>query len=140
MTDDTYTKPLPDLDDAEMAPYWEATRQHRLTAQRCDSCGTLRYPALPICDHCLHEGSTWVDVSQQGTVWSYVVYHRAFHPSFQDDLPYVVLMVVNDDGLRFTSLLDGPREGLAVGSPVEAVFADETPRFTALKWRLGRAG
>lgn len=138
MSENTYTKPVPDVADPEMAPYWQATQEHRLTAQRCESCGTLRYPALPICDTCLHEGASWVDVSQKGIVWSYIVYHRAFHPGFQEDLPYVVLIVENEEGVRFTSLLSGPRDGLEVGSPVEAVFEEATPEFTALKWRLIR--
>ncbi len=136
MSENGHTKPIPNMDDPDMAPFWRATREHRLTAQRCESCGTLRYPALPICDFCLHEGATWVDVSQQGTVWSYVVYHRALHPGFSDDVPYVVMVVENEDGLRFTSMLSGARDGLRVGSRVEAVFEGTTPQYTALKWRL----
>ena len=134
-----YLKPVPDLGDPDMRPFWEATRSHRLTAQRCANCGTLRFPALPICDVCLDEGFQWVDVSTVGIVWSYVVYHRAFHPGFAPDVPYVVAIVENDDGLRFTGMIIGPREKVEIGNRVEAVFEDATAQFTMVKWALSDA-
>lgn len=138
MTGAAYAKPVPDLDDPDMGPFWSATREHRLVAQRCGSCGALRFPALPICDRCLDEGSQWVDVSTRGTIWSYVVYHRAFHPGFAPDVPYVVAIVENDDGLRFPGTVVGERPKVEIGAPVEAVFEDATERFTMLKWALTR--
>lgn len=131
-----YAKPIPDLDDPDMRPFWQATLRHRLTAQRCGHCGTLRFPALPICDTCLDERVEWVDVSTSGTIWSYVVYHRAFHPGFEPDVPYVVAVVENDDGLRFTGTVVGPRDRIEVGSRVTAVFEDATEDFTMVKWTL----
>jgi uncharacterized OB-fold protein len=129
-----YTKPIPNLDDPDMRPFWDATYEHRLVSQRCDNCGTLRFPPLPICDTCLHEGAEWVDVSKQGTIWSYVVYHRAFHPGFEADVPYVVAIVQNDDGLSFPGMVLGPRDAVEVGHRVSAVFQDATAEFTMLAW------
>ena len=37
MTDQLYNKPIPKLDDPDMAPFWAAAREGRLTAQRCTS-------------------------------------------------------------------------------------------------------
>jgi uncharacterized OB-fold protein len=136
MSESTYPKPIPDLEDPDMGPFWQAARQQRLTAQRCTSCRTLRFPALPICDTCLELGFEWEDVSTDGTIWSYVVYHRAFHPGFADDLPYVVAIVENADGLRFVGNVVGPRENVEVGSKVKAVFDAVTPEFTMVKWAL----
>ena len=76
------------------------------------------------------------DVSTEGTIWSYVVYHRAFHPGFKDELPYVVAIVENADGVRYTGRVVGRREDVSVGAKVHAVFADETPEFTLVKWEL----
>lgn len=136
MTESTYTKPIPDLDDPDMGPFWKAARDGRLTAQRCTNCDTLRFPALPICDTCLELGFSWVDVSPSGTIWSYVVYHRAFHPGFKDDVPYVVAIVENDEGLRFVGNVIGERVDVKVGSAVTAVFDAVTPEFTMVKWAL----
>lgn len=134
MTTAPYPKPLPDLDDPDWAPFWAATREGRLTAQRCGSCGTLRFPPLPICDTCLGEEARWEDVATTGTVWSYAVYHRAFHPGFAGEIPYVVAIVENEDGLRFTGTVVGDRDRVAVGVPVTAVFDPVTPEVTLVKW------
>lgn len=138
MNPDPSTKPLPDLSDPDWAPFWACLREHRLTAQQCSACGKLRFPPLPICDACLEEASEWREVSENGLVWSYVVYHRAFHPAFADEVPYVVAIVENHDGLHFTGNIVGDRYGLAVGVPVTAVFDPVTPEVTLLNWRLSR--
>jgi uncharacterized protein len=136
MTDQPYNKPIPKLDDPDQGPFWAAARSRRLTAQQCTSCLSLRFPGLPICPTCWERGSSWVDVSTEGTIWSYVVYHRAFHPGFAGELPYVVAIVENTDGVRYTGRVIGRREDVAVGAKVRAVFADETPEFTLVKWKL----
>ena len=132
----SYQKPIPNLTDPDMGPFWDALRAHRLQAQRCTHCGVYRFPALPICPTCLEEGADWVDISTTGTIWSYVVYHRAFHPGFEADVPYVVAIVENEEGLRFTGRVIGPRAGVEVGRRVSAIFSDETPEFTMLHWEL----
>ncbi|HEY4226475.1 MAG TPA: OB-fold domain-containing protein [Pseudolysinimonas sp.] len=134
MATNEYTKPIPNLDDPDMKPFWAATREHRLTAQRCTHCGILRFPALPICDRCLDEGMEWVDVSTRGIVWSYVVYHRAFHPGFADQIPYVTAIVENEDGVRYTGRVLTPAAAVDVGTEVEAVFEDATAEFTMVHW------
>lgn len=136
MTTSDYLKPLPDLSDPDMGPFWAAAREHRLTAQRCANCSELRFPALPICPLCWELESTWVNVAPEGTIWSYVVYHRAFHPGFAEEIPYVVAIVESDDGVRYTGRIVGPREDVAVGGRVRAVFVDETEDFTLVKWEV----
>ena len=136
MTAEAYNKPVPKLDDPDQGPFWAAAREHRLTAQQCTSCLSLRFPGLPICPTCLERGFSWVDVSTEGTIWSYVVYHRAFHPGFASELPYVVAIVENADGVRYTGRVIGRREDVSVGAKVRAVFADETPEFTLVQWEL----
>jgi uncharacterized protein len=136
MTGKSYTKPIPKLDDADMGPFWAAAREHRLTAQRCTGCSTLRFPALPICPACLERGVQWVDVSTEGMIWSFATYHRAFHPGFKDELPYVVAIVENADGVRYTGRIAGPRKGLAIGARVRTRFVDEADAFTLPMWEL----
>lgn len=131
-----YTKPVPDVDDPDMGPFWEGTRDHLLLAQRCTACATLRFPAVPICGACLDEGSEWVGVTPAGSIWSYAIYHRAFHPGFAPDVPYVVAIVETPEGVRYPGMVIGPRDDLAVGAPVRAVFHDATERFTMVHWEL----
>lgn len=136
MTDEPYNKPVPKLDDPVQGPFWAAAREHRLTAQKCGNCGALVFPGLEICPACWERELAWIDVSTEGSIWSYVVYHRAFHPGFKDELPYVVAIVENTDGVRYTGRVVGRREDVSVGAKVRAVFADETPEFTLVKWEL----
>ena len=136
MTEQTYSKPIPNVNDPEMGPFWQAARQHRLTAQHCTSCGAWNFPALPICPGCLEQTLQWDDVPQEGTVWSFATYHRAFHPGFKGDLPYVVVLVETAVGITLPGLLVGPRDGLAVGAKVKASFVDATDEFTLPAWEL----
>jgi uncharacterized OB-fold protein len=133
-----YTKPLPDADDPDMRPFWAATRDGRLTAPRCRACGRLRWPPTPVCGACLSEDTDWVDVSSHGTIWSYAVYHRAFHPGFRAEVPYVVAVVEVPDGPHFVGNLVGARDGLAVGAQVTAVLEAVTPEMNLVKWRLAQ--
>jgi uncharacterized OB-fold protein len=136
MSESTYNKPIPNVDDPDMGPFWSRAREHELTAQKCGSCGDLRFPALPICPSCWELGFDWVPVSQKGTIWSYAVFHRAFHPGFKDELPYVVGIIENEDGVRYTGRILGPRDKMEVGAQVQAVFLDATDTFTLPQWRL----
>jgi uncharacterized protein len=107
------------------APFWEATRRHRLILQRCDSCGRFRHYPQYLCPHCLSDGWTWVESRGAGTVYSYAVTHRAFHPSWVDRVPYAVVTVTLDEGVRMVSDLDPDDTArVAVGSPVEVYFED----------------
>ena len=62
--------------------------------QRCGRCRYVRWPIAPLCPECLSAESTWSEVRPTGTLWSYVVYHRALSPAFADEVPYAVGLVV----------------------------------------------
>ena len=129
-------KPLPDLTDKATAAFWRNTHAGRLTAPRCTHCTYLLWPPEVVCPECQHTEFAWEDVPTRGTLWSYAVYHRAFHPGFKDEIPYVVGIVETEDGVRYTGRIDGTREAMAVGAAVEAVFVDESEAFTLPRWRL----
>jgi uncharacterized OB-fold protein len=78
----------------------------------------------------------WREISGRGELWSYAVYHRAFHPGFADDLPYAVGAVQLDDGPRVVARLDAPLDRITVGARVHAVYDDVTPEVTLLRWAL----
>lgn len=135
----TYTKPLPDVDDPLTAPFWAASREGRLVAQRCAQCGYLRWPPGPVCNECLAPGGTWTELSPTGTLYSYAEYHRALDPAFADDVPYTVGLVELDDGPRMYGLMRSPVTTADVGARVRAVFEPATPEVTFVHWRLTSA-
>ena len=102
-------------------PYWDAAREGRLVLQCCSGCGTLRhYPRL-LCSTCYCAAVTWRDASGRGTVHSWTVAHHAFHAGFVPDLPYTLVTVDLQEGVRALGRWKGERPP-AIGMPVSGAF------------------
>ena len=130
----TYTKPLPKIDE-RTKPHWEGNAVHELRVQRCDDCGTMRFPASRWCAHCLGEKTSWQKVSGKGKIWSWCVFHRAYFKGFESDVPYAVALVELDEGPKMYSNLVGiPREAIRIGMRVRAVFDKVTDDVTLVKF------
>jgi hypothetical protein len=106
--------PLP-APDADSAPFWAACREGHLAAQRCPNCGRFRWPPMEFCPFCHHHGGEWTTLPGSGVVRSFVVVHRAFDPTFADDVPYVVAHIALD-GADAVTLIGNVR-----AEPVDAV-------------------
>ena len=132
-----YEGPLPEP-TLESQPYWDGLREHRLLLQCCSSCGLTRHYPRPMCSECHSMECTWAEASGRGTVHSWTVTHHPFHPAFKQSLPYILVTVDLEEGVRLQSQLRGTQEGdLRLGLPVEVVFealtADVTlPFFRAI--------
>ncbi len=117
--------PVPDPDSA---PYWEACREHRLTAQRCAGCGCFRWPPTGVCSHCQQRGGEWTTLRGTGTVASYVVAQRAIHPAFAEQVPYTIAYVAldeaPDDLVIVSNLIDVPWKDVHIGMRVQVTFED----------------
>jgi len=125
---------LPATDQPLTAPFWQAAKKHVLTAQKCLDCGDLRYPALEICPRCWSTNQDWVEISPNGTLWSYVVYHRALDPSKKNEIPYVVGRVQTDDGPVFTVRLDVTPEDAEVDMRLTASWDDADDEVTLVRF------
>ncbi|MEU6422902.1 Zn-ribbon domain-containing OB-fold protein [Streptomyces spiralis] len=136
--------PTPDRDSA---PWWRALADHRLTLQRCDTCGLRRWAPRAMCSGCGGFTWSWETAGGRGTVASWTVSHRAFLPG--RPTPYVVLLVRLEEGedLILPGGWDGPADGtgLRVGLPVVAGYhdletaagaeeADDAERASLLVW------
>lgn len=131
-----YNKPLPLLND-ENRPFWKACRAGRLTMQQCAKCAHIRFPISPFCPRCLSNEFSWSDLSGRGTVFSFIVFHQAYHAGFKEELPYNVALVQLDEGPRmFSNIVDAPNEKVQVGDLVQAVFVEVTPEITIPRFRL----
>ncbi len=128
--------PLPDVTDPLTALFWKAAREHRLIVQRCPCCEALQWPPKPNCTACLSDlgKADWTEIAQTGRVWSFLVYHRAFHPGFVDRVPYNVAMVRLDAGPMFISNVTGDND-LRVGDRVTAAFEPENGEATLVRFR-----
>jgi hypothetical protein len=91
---------IPPDEDADSAWWWDSLRRGALMLPRCQDCKTHFFPPMPGCPHC---GSTELGAepaSGRGTIYSWVVVHRALDPVFADDVPYTILTVDLDEGPR----------------------------------------
>jgi hypothetical protein len=61
-------------------------------------------------------------VSGRGTVHTYTVVHRAFHPWFVERVPYVVALVDLDEGPRLMTNIVAEPETVAIGTRVDVTF------------------
>ncbi|GGR50097.1 putative OB-fold protein/acyl dehydratase [Streptomyces netropsis] len=108
------------------AGFWEGVAAHKLLFQRCDACGTSRFPWLPGCGGCGSPEWTAVEASGAGTVHSYVVMHHPPFPAF--DPPYAVALVELAEGVRMISNITGvAADRVRIGMPVTLEFLRVAP-------------
>jgi uncharacterized OB-fold protein len=123
-------EPVTQLDEE----FWEQCAQKRLCFQRCTSCDTWRHLPRSMCAQCGSTDWEWAESSGRGRVYSWSISHQAMHPAFADDVPYAVLIVELEEGVRMVSGLRGlPLDQLELGLPVEAFFEDD-PDSPRVPW------
>lgn len=137
MNEPSLDKPLPDP-SPDSQPFWDGLREHRLVLQKCTDCGKIRHYPRPVCDGCYSMDHTWHEATGRGVIYSWIVCHHAFHPGFKRDLPYTLLTVEMDEGVRIVGRAEGiPDDALEVGLPVQLGYEDgpdvTLPTFSAIK-------
>jgi hypothetical protein len=128
MTDNTAPKPIrPNITDVNR-PFWDGCSRGELLIQRCSSCAQLRYPATPVCPTCLSSESKWERVSGAGKVFSFAVFHRAYHPAWEGKVPYNVSLVELDEGpMMLSNVVGVDNATLKIGQPVQVAFEQIDP-------------
>jgi uncharacterized OB-fold protein len=129
------SKPVPTV-TPDMAGFFEGARRGQLMVQKCEGCGTLRFPAYEICSNCLSTRATWVPVSGRGEIYSYNVMHQVYHPGFAAEVPYAVVVVKLAEGPKVVSNLVGvdPHQ-IRIGMPVEVTFEKMSDEVMLPKFR-----
>jgi uncharacterized OB-fold protein len=127
--------PLP-VPDEDSAPFWDYCRKGELQAQRCTSCGRLRYPPRPTCPQCGSTDIEWQQLSGRGKVFTYAVSHQAVHPALEGRVPFTTLVVELDEGVRMTSNLVEGSPAIEIGTPVEVVFEKATDEITLPRFKV----
>ena len=116
-------RPLPHPSELTQ-PFWDATKDHKLVMQRCSNCNDWVWLPQPVCRRCLTPTLEWTPTSGKGTIYTYVVMHRATAPTFES--PYTIAVVELDEGARFlTNIVDIAPADVKIGMPVEVKFNDQ---------------
>ena len=130
-----YEKPLP-KPNADTRPFWEGCQENQLRFQKCRHCDHIRWPPSFICPKCHSSDTEWIVASGKGMIYSYVVYHVAFHPAFENDLPYVTAVVKLAEGpYILTNIVGCDPSALKCDMPVEVVWDDTSQEFSLPKFK-----
>lgn len=133
--------PAPTRDGLD-APFWDALREERLVAQRCEDCGRWQWGPEWICHRCLGDRLRFDPLESGARIYSYERVWHPVHPALQEQGPYLVVLVEfpEADGIRMVgNLLGDPGQPVVIGAAVDPVFEhhpDADPPYTLLQWRL----
>ena len=119
-------KPEPAI-TPETKPFWDAAKNKEFMLVKCVDCGFYRNPVSITANICPGCGSrkhgAWVKASGKGKVHTYTAVHRTFHPAFEKELPYILVIVELDEGPRFlANMRDITPDEMKLDMPVEVVF------------------
>lgn len=121
---DRKPKPLPAPDELTR-PYWEAAKQHQLVIQRCRDCGYFNHPPRTACDACQSQQLAFSPVSGKGSIYSFSVMHQQNIAGFEEQTPYLNIVVELDEQPRLFMVANLPgteRAAVQIGGRVEVYF------------------
>jgi uncharacterized OB-fold protein len=119
-------KPIPVADDLT-SPFWDAAKEHRLVVQRCGSCGYYNHPPRPYCDACIAQEMRFEPVSGRGTVYSFTVMHQRDVAGFEEEAPFINIVVELAEQPRLlmvSNLALSERAKVKIGAAVEVYFEE----------------
>jgi hypothetical protein len=77
-----------------------------------------------------------IEAIGKGKVYTYAVYHQAYQPGFENELPYVTAVVELEEGPHFLSNIVGCRpDEVKCDMPVQVVWEDITEEFSLPKFK-----
>ena len=119
-------KPGPEPDPLT-EPFWEAARRGRLVIQRCGGCRRfIHYPRV-VCPSCLSHDLAFEEASGRGSIYSFTWAHRPAGRAFADALPYLVVLVELEEGVRLMTTIPGADpDAVVVGAPVHLLRFEPT--------------
>ncbi len=116
-------------------PMWDSIKARAMALQKCPSCSTMRYPPSPCCPKCLNMDAAWTPLKGQGTILSWVIFHRKYFDDFPP--PYNAIAVRLEEGpIMISNLVGDEPEGSWIGRAVEICYTDTgvrvVPQFRLL--------
>lgn len=102
---------------SEPHPYRAGLQAGVLRYQRCAACGAAQTGTRDACSGCGGTRLGWHDAAGRGTVHALTVVHRAPSEAFAALVPYTLVLVDLDEGVR---VMAHGTPGLAIGQRVAA--------------------
>jgi uncharacterized protein len=127
--------PLPFIEDPDVAGFWQAARERRLTVAVCASCEAVIHLPMAACPDCSGSDVEWRSATGLGTVHTYTRVEHQVHPGFPT--PYTVVVVELDD-YPTVHLIGAMDDKPNIGDQVRVRFDDVTDEITLPQWELAR--
>ncbi len=124
----TTLRPQPRFPEPDSQPFWEATKQHKLTYQTCNACKKVVFPSRHHCTNCGSQDTSRHESKGRGTVYTFSVVMQSRHPAFKDLGPYAVAYIDLDEGFRMMSNVMGvkdPVKEIRFGMGVKVRWEDQ---------------
>jgi uncharacterized protein len=131
-------KPIPVADDLT-SQFWDAAKEHRLVVQRCGSCGYYNHPPRPYCDACTAQEMRFEPVSGRGTVYSFTVMHQRDVAGFEEEAPFINIVVELAEQPRLlmvSNLSLSERAKVKIGAAVEVYFEERGEGVAIPQFRI----
>ncbi len=132
-----YNKPVP-VPQVESDFYWEKCKEHELWLRYDNDAQQAYFYPRDISPITFSRNTTWIQASGKATLYTYAIVHRAPHPGFVGDVPFVTAMVELEEGpiMPTNIVMDDPTpEKLQIGMALEVVFEDITDEISLPKFQ-----
>jgi uncharacterized OB-fold protein len=109
----------------EDQPFWDALDSANFVLARC-TCGAY-YARSQACLRCGADAQTltWTPASGRGTVRTFVIFDKPYHPYFKERIPYVVAVVALEEGPEITTnVIDADVSVIEIGMPVRIIISE----------------
>ena len=120
---------------AASLPFWDGCNREELTLPLCEDCGHVFFYPRIHCPVCASRRLGWRRASGRGTIFSFTHVAVSFHGAdWEAQLPYTVVLVDLDEGVRMVSRLTGEtradvRFGDVVAVTVPIIGGQRLPYF-----------
>jgi hypothetical protein len=123
--------------DSESESFWRAAKDGRFLIMRCRPCDRPYFYPRRYCPRCWSDQTEWQQASGRGAVYTFSIVHQNPAPPFSDWVPYAVVLVDLDEGVRVMANWhrDAPLDRLSVGAQVEVVFEPVTDEISLPRFR-----
>ena len=74
-------RPQPRFPESDTQPFWDATKDHQLKYQTCDSCKEVIFYPRHHCPSCGSLDNTWNVSKGEGAVYTFSVIMQSRHPN-----------------------------------------------------------
>jgi hypothetical protein len=101
----------------EGGEFWAAAAEGQLMLKGCNACSRLHWYPRAICPFCSADATLWRPASGKGFIYSYSIMR-------QMPEPYAIAYVTLAEGpTLLTNITDTAFDDIAIGKPVELIFA-----------------